>query len=514
MKDAFIGVDLGTSSVKLSLVDIDKVTRAKATRPYALKIGEGGLAEQNPEEWFDSVIDGLEEIISESDGLQIRGIGLTGQWSGTVPVDKNGDALSNAIIWMDTRGREEISKITSGFPSVSGYRVDKLVRWLRRTGGAPTHSGKDSLAHVLYIKHSNSELYEKTYKFMEPKDFIAAKLTGKFKASWDNITLLWATDNRDPNNVKYDEKLLNISRLAIDKLPEVIKSTDVVGSLKGDLEDKLGIRDVRVVSGCGDMACSLIGAGCIEDFKALIYMGTSSWITSHVPFKKTDIFHNIASLPSGIPGKYFIAAEQENACSCIEFVSDLMDIRGEEKYSTIEKLASSSKTGSGGLMFLPWLFGERTPVEDPYVRGGFYNLSLDNSREDVIRSVIEGVALNSKWLLQTVERFTRKRINELYLSGGGALSPLRARILANVLGRKIRVVNDPRFSTVKGAAMIAAVGLDRLKFSDLNDIGEPLIDFLPEKEENSIYEQEFQHFISYYKNNSKSLKEINLTRSR
>lgn len=510
MKDAFIGIDLGTSSVKLSLVGIDKAPRKKVARAYGIKIGKEGEAEQNPQEWLDSVIDGMKELISDSDGLEIKGIGLTGQWSGTVPVDKNGDALHNAIIWMDTRGSKEIDMLTSGFPSVSGYRLDKLIRWLRITGGAPAHSGKDSLAHILFVKENLPEVYDKTYKFLEPKDFIAAKLTGNFRASWDNVALLWSTDNRDPANITYDENLIKISGISREKLPQIVKPTDVVGSLTDEIANRLGLKDVKVVSGCGDMQCSLIGAGCIDDFKSLVYLGTSSWITSHVPFKKTDIFHNIASLPSGIPGKYFIAAEQENACNCMEFVSGFMDIKGEDKYSIIETLVSNAGTGSNGLLFLPWLFGERAPVEDPYLRGGFYNLSLENSKGDIIRAVMEGVALNSKWLLNTVEKFTGKRIGELYMSGGGGLSPIRATIFANVLGRKIRVVRDPRFSTVNGAAMMAAVGLGKLKFSDLSNMGEPFVDYLPDKTENSTYETEFKQFIDYFRNNRKSLREFNL----
>lgn len=514
MKDAFIGIDLGTSSVKLSLVDIDKNTMGRATRSYGLRIGKGGEAVQNPQDWFDSVMDGMEEIVSNSQGVAVKGIGLTGQWSGTVPVDRNGDALGDAIIWMDTRGSKEIEELTSGFPSISGYRADKLVRWLRKTGGAPTHSGKDSLAHILYIKRNDPNLYEKTFKFLEPKDYIAAKLTGNFKGSWDNLALLWSTDNRDANNVTYDDGLLAMSGILREKLPEAVKPTEVVGTLKAEVAKRLGVEDVKVVSGCGDVACSLIGSGCTDDFRSLIYMGTSSWITAHVPFKKTDLFHNIASLPSGIPGRYFIAAEQENACNSMEFVSSLLGISGEDKYSVIENMASSSQPGSRGLMFLPWLFGERAPVEDPYIRGGFYNLSLENKKEDVIRSVMEGVALNSKWLLGTVEKFTGKRINELYMSGGGALSPLRASVFANVLGRDIRVVNDPRYSTVNGAAMMAAVGLGKLKFYDLRDLGAPFVDYHPDMELNSIYEDEFKRFVGYYKNNRKSLKESNLASTR
>lgn len=509
MRDAFIGIDLGTSSVKISLVDANRISLGTATRTYELRIGKDGMAEQDPQQWVDGVLDGMQEVISNASDVAIKGIGLTGQWSGTVPVDRDGNAIHDAIIWMDTRGSKEIEDLTGGFPSLAGYRVDKLATWLRITGGAPTHSGKDSLAHILYIKEDLPELYERTYKFLEPKDFIALKLTGKFAASWDNVALLWVTDNRNAWNILYNEKLIQMSGISREKLPLIVKPTDIVGSLKPEISGKIGIRDAKVVSGCGDMQCSLIGAGCVDDFQTLLYLGTSSWITSHVPFKKTDIFHNIASLPSGIPGKYFIAAEQENACNCMEFVSGIMGIDGDEKYSVIDSLSNQAIPGSNGLLFLPWVFGERAPVEDPYLRGGFFNLSLENDRGDFLRSVMEGVALNSKWLLNTVEKFTGRKLEQLKMSGGGSLSPVWVQIISNVLGRKIRVVNDPRFATVSGAAMIAAVGLGMLNFSDLRNMGEPYKEYEPDPGLASIYQDKFNQFLEYFRNNRKSMRKYN-----
>jgi len=509
MRDAFIGIDLGTSSVKVSLVDANRTPLNTTTRTYGLNIGKDGMAEQNPQELVDAVLDGMAEVISNVRDASVKGIGLTGQWSGTIPVDRDGNAIHDAIIWMDTRGSKEIGSLTGGFPSISGYRIDKLARWLRITGGAPAHSGKDSLAHILFIKENFPELYERTHMFLEPKDFIAAKLTGKFAASWDNIALLWVTDNREAGNIAYNERLIEMSGISREKLPPIIKPTDIVGSLKGEISGKLGIEDAKVVSGCGDMQCSLIGAGCVDDFQTLLYLGTSSWIISHVPFKKTDIFHNIASLPSGIPGKYFIAAEQENACNCMEFVSGIMGIEGKDKYSVIDTLSSKANPGSNGLLFLPWLFGERAPVEDPYLRGGFSNLSLENDRGDVLRSVMEGVAMNSRWLLNTVEKFTGRNVDQLYMSGGGALSPVRVQIMSDVLRRKIRVVNDPRFATVNGAAMMAAVGLGILKFSDLRSMGEPYVDYEPDQNLNSVYDDKFNQFMEYFRNNRKSMRKYN-----
>lgn len=508
MQKGFIGIDLGTSSVKVALVGEDRKIRGISYKKYGLKIGDNGLAEQDPEEWYNATVSEMAEVVSDNTDLQIKGIGLTGQWSGTVPVDKNGNTLYSAIIWMDTRGKKIIEELTGGFPAISGYRIDKLIKWLRKTGGAPAHSGKDSIAHILYIKNYMPDVYERTFKFLEPKDYIAFRLTGEFKASWDNIVLLWVTDNRNPNNIFYDEGLLRLSRMDREKLPEIIKPTDKVGMLRNDLARDLNLKNVAVISGCGDMHSSLIGAGAVNDYETLLYLGTSSWITAHVPFKKTDIFHNIASIPSGIPGKYLVAAEQENACNCMEFVSDILNING-EKYKVIDDLAKKSIPGANGLIFLPWIFGERAPIEDPYVRGGFYNLSLSNKKEDMIRAVMEGVAMNSKWLLGVFEKFVSRKSEFIIMSGGGALSDVRVQIFANVLGRNVKVVDRPRDAGVKGAALLAAVGLGIFSFNDLSDIGRPYREFQYSRDENEKYEKTFREFLNYYRNNRKSMRTLN-----
>jgi xylulokinase len=510
MQRGFIGIDLGTSSVKVALVGEDKKIRSVSYKKYNLIIGENGLAEQDPEEWYKAVIAGMEEVLLNNADLEVRGIGLTGQWSGTVAVDKNGDFLHNAIIWMDTRGKKIIEELTSGFPSISGYRIDKLLKWLRKTGGAPAHSGKDSIAHILFIKHFMPDIYEKAFKFLEPKDYIAARLTGEFKASWDNVVLLWVTDNRNPNNIFYDKELIKIAGIDIKKLPDLVKPIDVVGNVKNEIARDLGLKNnVSVISGCGDMHCSLIGAGCVNDYETLLYLGTSLWITAHVPFKKTDIFHNIATIPSGIPGKYLIAAEQENACNCMEFITGILGIDDYEKYKKIDEYSEHSITGANGLIFLPWIFGERTPIEDPYVRGGFFNLSLNQKREDIIRSVMEGVAMNAKWLLNTVEKFLRRKTNYLIMAGGGALSDIWVKIFANVLGKEIKVVDRPRDTVAKGAALLAAVGLGIFNFQDLSGVGEPYKSFKYDQEENKKYEHIFKEFLNYYKNNKKSMRSLN-----
>jgi len=510
----FVGVDLGTSSCKVAVVDVHGRIGATSTRRYSLELGESGLAEQDPEGWWRAMSEALREVFSSGTKFDVKGIGFTGQWSGTIPVDAEGNHLHKAIIWMDTRGRGVIEKLTSGFPSISGYRIDKLYTWLRKTGGAPAHSGKDSLAHILYIKQNLPTVYRETHKFMEPKDYLIMRMTGACIGSWDNTALLWATDNRDPFHVKYDDGLLRMAGLERQKLPDLVAPTEVVGSVTSRASGETGVPEgTKVIAGCGDMQCSLVGAGCVDDYSSHLYVGTSSWITAHVPFKKTDIFHNIASLPSAIPGRYFVAAEQENAANSLEFMCTALNIPRQNKYEEMDRMASSSPRGAKKLIFLPWLFGERTPVEDPHVRGGLFNLSLGHDRNDIVRAVMEGVAYNTKWLLSVVDGFIGgrggSRAQGIVMSGGASLSRVWPQIFSDVLERELTLIDNPTYSTAKGAAMLAALGTKSLTLEELKAMKAVGRVLAPQKEGLEAYREGYDQFLRYYKNNRKGMREYN-----
>ena len=224
------------------------------------------------------------------------------------------------------------------------------------------------------------------------------------------------------------------------------------------------------MAGTPDLQSAAIGSGATRDFQAHLYVGTSSWLTCHVPFKKTDMLRNIASLPSAIPGRYFVADEQETAGAALTFLRDRVLFGGDppaDAYREFDRMAAAAPPGSGGVIFTPWLYGERTPVEDRFVRGGFHNLSLSAGRPELVRAVLEGVALNSRWLLQAVERFTRRRLEPIRFIGGGARSDVWCQIFADVLGRTIEQVADPVNANARGAAMLAAVALGELNFDQV-----------------------------------------------
>jgi xylulokinase len=436
-----------------------------------------------------------------------------------VAVDRDGNHLMNAIGWMDTRGEPYIEKIIDGPLKVEDYSIRKIEKWLRITGGAPTKSGKDPLAHILYIKNELPGIYEKTYKFLEPKDFINMKLTGRFVSTYETITLHWVTDNRDINNIRYHDSLMKISGLDREKLPDLCGSTDVIGTLKSDVARKLGLKsDVKVIGGTPDVQSASIGSGAVKDYEGHLYIGTSSWLTCHVPFKKTDIVHSMASLPSGIPGRYLVTNEQETAGKCLTFLHDciysdekgFLELKNPHKiYDTFNNLAEKAPPGSNNLMFLPWLYGERTPIEDSTVRGGFLNLSLQNSRNDIIRSVYEGVAFNTRWLFKYVQRFIKQDMESLNFIGGGANSDLWCQIFADVMDTEIKRVKDPILANLRGTAYLASAALNHINFDDISTLTAIERSFQPNPENRNTYDSLFKLFLKIYRKNRGIFKKLN-----
>jgi xylulokinase len=271
-----------------------------------------------------------------------------------------------------------------------------------------------------------------------------------------------------------------------------------------------------VVTGTPDLQSAAIGSGATRDFQAHLYVGTSSWLTCHVPFKRTDMLRNIASLPSAIPGRYFVADEQETAGAALTFLRDRVLFDGTPPpgaYREFDRMAAAASPGSGGVIFTPWLYGERTPVEDHLLRGGFYNLSLSTTRDDLVRAVFEGVALNTRWLLAAVERFTKRRLEPIRFIGGGARSALWCQIFADVLGREIQQVADPVNANARGAGMLAAVALGELTFDDVPDRVTVTASHQPDPGTAGLYRMLYDEFVGFYKRNHKAHARLNAPRS-
>lgn len=505
-----LAIDVGTTALKVALVTLTGEVVAHETDGYPLHVLPGGGFEQDPDDWWAAIDRAVKRLLARREVLPetVVAIGATHQWSGTVAVDREGRPLRRAILWLDTRGAPYARAVTGGPVRVLGYGLDKVWHWVRRTGGIPTHSGKDSLAHILWLKHEEPETYRAAHKFLEPKDYLNFRLTGRFAASYDSIALHWVTDNRDPHRIRYDDTLLRLASLDRARLPDLYPSATVLGPLLPELAEEWGLPpDVPVAVGSPDLQAAAVGSGATRDYQAHMYVGTSAWITCHVPWKRTDLLHNMASLPSAIPGRYFVANAQETAGACMQFLRDLFfddDPLGTgppppDAYQRLDRVAAQAPPGSGGVIFTPWLAGERTPVEDPYVRGGFHNLSLATRRPHLVRAVLEGVAYNARWLLEAVESFVGRRLDPIRIIGGGAQSELWSQVFADVLGRTIQQVAQPVFATVRGAALIAAVAIGVVGFEAVPDLVPVTRSFHPDPGRRAVYDRLFREFVRLYR---------------
>lgn len=497
--------DLGTSGAKAGIVTPEGDVLGSEFEPTELVLVDGG-AEQRPDDWWRALCAATERLLARNlvPRSGIAALGVTAQWSGTVAIDRAGKPLMNAIIWMDSRGAGAVQRVCGGFPQAHGYSLPKLWRWVRRSGGAPVQSGKDPIAHILWLREAHPELYARVHKFLEPKDYLTFLLTGRIAASFDSIALHWVTDIRDPNRIRYDDTLLRSFELDRALLPDLVAATSVLGRLSRVHAERFGLSpEVQVTASAADVHSAAIGAGTTKDFAAHVYIGTSAWLSCHVPKKKTDVLHNMAALPAAIPGRYLLLNEQESAGACLTHVRDKLffaeDELGKAKappdfFQAFDRLAARSPAGSRRLMFLPWLYGERTPVEDRALRGAFFNYSLEHERCDVARAVLEGVAFNLRWLFQHVQGFVGRELTRLRFIGGGADSALWGQILADVLGCQLGKVQSPRLSNLRGAAFIAFVGLDELDFDEVERRVRVERVFEPRTEHRGLYRDLFGEF--------------------
>ena len=515
-----LSFDLSTSGAKAALVSVTGKILATEFEPDTLNLLPDGGVEQDPALWWQRIKDTSRRLIARRliPVNDIKAISCTGQWSGTVALDRNGNHLANAMIWLDCRGAPYVKKITDGWLKIQGYGLAKLIKWARLTGGIPTHAGKDAIANILYIKNVKPELYQNTYKFLEPKDFINHKFTGKFAASYDSITLHWVTDNRRIANVVYDRDLIRMSTIDPAKLPELKRSVDILGLIRPEVADEIGLsRQVRVVAGSPDVQSAAIGAGAVKDYKANMYIGTSSWLTCHVPFKKLDLRHNIASLPSAIPDKYLATNEQESAGACLNYLRDNIFCQdSQSRYNEhpdamaeFNQLAREVPPGSHKLIFTPWLHGERTPVADSSLRACFFNQSLQTTKADMIRAVFEGVAYNSRWLLECMDRFIKRPIDNINVIGGGANSVLWCQIFADVMNRTIHQVKDPIWANLRGAAFIAAVGMEWMSFDEVPKRIHIAATYTPKSANRDIYNKLYKAFRKIHTRNKSIYADLN-----
>src|SRR5450830_523577 len=455
-----LAVDLGTSGCKCALVAIDGTVIAWSF--HAVKLHVNGVsAEQDPLDWWAAFQLSAGRLLANDAGLRGRGI------------------------------------------NIEGYAPLTLWRWLRLTGGAPSLSGRDSAGHIAYICDQEPERQELTYKFLNVLDYMNLRLTGRFCATRDSMLTAWITDNRDPHKMHYDQSLIKMMGFDAEKLPELVQSTDVIGTLLPEVADVLGLAPTTVVvAGAVDNSAVAVGAA-VDDFETHLYLGTSSWLGAHVPFMKTAVRRKIAAVPCAVNGRYLAMALQSTAGANLSFLRDrilyhpdelLSDEQRPDVYDVLNQIAARVPAGARGLIYTPWLFGERTPVDDPSLRAGLINLSLEHSREDIFRAFLEGVAQNTRWMLEPFAKLLGRDPGTITAVGGGAQSDLWCQIMADVTGQPIRQLASPIQANAIGAAYIAGVGIGAIEFSDLKSLRKTRHIYEPASALRRLYNDQFESF--------------------
>lgn len=504
----FLGIDLGTGGPKTGAVSLQGELMGHALGSVRTRHQPDGGAVQDTSEWWIRIRDGVHSLMSSgvADPANLAGVGITGQWGSTVPVDSDGVAVSDCRLWSDTRGGRFSAKVMGGPISLFGYSPANMIRWIQVTGGAPSPNGADPLGHELYLRNCEPEVYARTRALLEPLDYLGLRFTGRCAATPASMILSWLTDNRPGAPVQYVPALIARSGRDRSRLPELLPTGSVLGGILPKVAAELGVpAGVPVVAGVPDLHTAFLGSGAVAPFEAHITISTTAWIGCEVPFKRTDVIHQMASVPGLRPGSYLVANNHETAGLCLQWLRDSIigphDRLGEAwtpAYDDLAKLAATAPAGAGGVIFTPWLKGERTPVEDRTLRGAFLNVSLTTERAHIVRAVLEGVAFNARWLLEAVEAFIHRPLPTLRMLGGGASSDLWCQIHADILGRRIERVAEPMYTNVRGAALFAAMSLGRISLDDVRSLVLVTAGFEPDPVACAAYEPMFAEFRQLY----------------
>ena len=504
-----LAVDLGTGGPKVGLVSLTGRIAWQDHLGIATRHLPGGGAVQDAEEWWRLVADASRRALASGvvAPASVAAVSCTAQWASIVPVDAEGRPVGDCIMWQDTRGGRYARRAFGG--PVSGYAPLPLLRWVRRTGGAPSPSGNDPISHMLHLAHDQPEVARAARWYLEPADYLTMRFSGEATASHATMIASWLTDNRRQDLLAYDPTLVRMAGVDASKLPPLRPTGSVVGVVRDDVAAALGLpRGVPIVAGTPDLHSAAVGSGAVRDFETHMAVSTTAWIGLPVPFKKSDLFRAIVSVPGLRPDRYLVANNHDTGGMCLRWLRE--NILGDGvAYEELTALAAGSAPGSGGVLFTPWLAGERSPVTDRRARAGFHNLSLATTRADLVRAVMEGVAYNNRWLHEAVERFAGRRLDPIRMIGGGALSDLWCQIHADAMNRTIERTAEPLHTNLRGAALIAAMALGAVREDEVRDLVPAAGTFTPAANNRAVYDRLYAEFPRLYQSQRKMFARLN-----
>jgi xylulokinase len=451
--DFILAADFGTTGVKVALVDHALAIRHSAAATYPLIIGGGGIAEQNPNDWWAAFGQAVAGLATEAGPLagRIAAISFCAQTCGVVCADADGRPLRPALIWMDKRAAPEARRFVGGFPTVHGYNAFKGIAWALLANGAPSRNGMDPVCKMIWLRDREPETWRRTRLLLDVKDWLVLHATGNATTTGDSANLTWMMDTRRGRE-GWSPTLARMAGVPLDMLPPIVDGASVTGGLLPRAAAELGLDvGIPVLAGVSDVTAAALGSGATQDGQMHICIGSSSWIAGFHPSRVLSSAHSFATINSGVGNRLLLIATQESAGSALDWVGSL---------GGPNTAADASAVRVDDPIFVPWLAGERVPVDDDRMRGSFTGLSLNHDHAALRRSALEGVAFNLGWAHECVSRKLRGTPSDapLPVVGGGALNRPLVRMLANTLERPLRLGRE-RFAGVSGAAAIGAAAV-------------------------------------------------------
>ena len=523
--------DFGTSSVKTCLFDIGSGIRlaASSSAAYALYVDEHGGAEQDPDEWWNAICSSTRDLFHQCDVQPeaVSGIAFCTQIQGSVFVDENGNALRRPMNYLDQRGVKEYKAcMGSGLLKVSGCNLIKLLRNLAVNYAAST-SAKDPVWKYKWVENHEPEVFRKAYKWLDINDYLTARCTGKIYRTADSAFATFLYDTRKGRE-GWNKGLVRMYGIDPKHLPEIIDCTAKAGELTGKAASDLGLpAGIPVFAGGGDTTFVSIGAGAAQVGDTHIYVGTSGWVSTFLDRQTVDIHAMITGVLSACPGYYNYYAELETAGKCIEWAKEHLileefrdprlpaDVKKNfeaffmDFYVRVSDVISKVPPGANGVIFTPWLQGNRCPFEDAGAGGMFFNLRIGTGKKEMLRAVFEGICYHLRWLLEC-EAKKVKTSDVIRFVGGVSLSPVFCQMLADITGRKIETIRNAQDAGAMGAALTVACGI---RGGDVREMSRklitPLHTYIPDRANRAVYERNYLVFRQLYRSNAAGFRNIN-----
>lgn len=508
-----LAIDLGTGGPKVGFVSLTgRVAHQEHHVLGPTFLPDGGVT-VDADQWWETIMGAARRALAGGvvDPARVVAVSTTGQWASTIPVDAAGVPVAPGLSWMDSRGGALVREQLGG--PVSGYAPRALAEFIRRSGGVPSLDGADPIGHRLFWRRTRPDTWRSARWLLEPVDYLSMRFTGVAAASPVSMTGTWLIDTRDPANLAYDQTLLRLAGGGAEKLPPLRPFGSVVGMVQPSIASALGLGDsVAVVTGSPDLHSAAIGSGAVHIGEAHMALSTTGWISVPTDRKKTDIIRQVATVPGIDARSYLVANNHETAGMCLQWFRTVLggdDGEGEVDYPVLTDRAAASPPGAGGVIFTPWLKGERSPVADRSARAGFHNVGLATTQGDLIRSLMEGVAYNNVWLLAAVEKFVGCRLDDIRIIGGGAQSDLWCQIHADTMNRTIEQMADPLYCGLRGAALSAAMALGVVKAEELRSLVEVQKTFHPDPANRATYDRLYREFPKLYSMQKKFFRRLN-----